>query len=486
MKRSSQVLAAAFVGWAAVTCLAQQPLGSGFTYQGQLKENGEPVDGNVNLALFLYNAATGGMQVGSPVIVSNQSVENGLFTAVLNAAGQFGPSAFTGERRWLEIWVNGVPLTPRQELTPTPYALYAARPWQTSSADVFYSAGNVGIGTSSPQARLHVVEGTTGTGLIVPGLRVFQNTTSPNLAGGYSGNTVTTGVYGATISGGGGEFFPGAGSPFPNRVFDRYCTVGGGVDNWAGLDDGDPESSGHGTVGGGAQNRASGTMCTVAGGWSNSATGQYATVGGGSLNMATGNYSTVPGGLLNTAQARYSFAAGIRAKALHDASFVWGDDSISADIVSTANNQWTARCAGGVRFFSNSDATTGVVLNPGSGSWSSASDRDFKENFTAVDPGDILERVVTLPISMWNYKSQEAAIRHIGPMAQDFHAAFGIGEDDRHISTVDADGVALAAVQGLYRLVQERDAEIVELNARLSTLESLVEQLLSQQVGGAK
>ncbi len=65
----------------------------------------------------------------------------------------------------------------------------------------------------------------------------------------------------------------------------------------------------------------------------------------------------------------------------------------------------------------------------------------------------------------WNYRSQDAAIRHIGPVAQDFYAAFGVGEDDRHISTIDADGVALAAIQGLYQVVQQKETRIADLGS---------------------
>ncbi len=70
--------------------------------------------------------------------------------------------------------------------------------------------------------------------------------------------------------------------------------------------------------------------------------------------------------------------------------------------------------------------------------------------------------------------TREGSARHIGPMAQDFHAAFGVGEDDRYISTVDASGVALAAIQGLSQILQDKDAEIHELNARLSSLEKTI------------
>ena len=83
----------------------------------------------------------------------------------------------------------------------------------------------------------------------------------------------------------------------------------------------------------------------------------------------------------------------------------------------------------------------------------------------------------------WNYKSQDPSIRHVGPMAQDFYAAFGVGEDEKHITTIDADGVALAAIQGLYRLAQEKDREIGDLKARLTVLEVLVEQLARSDEG---
>jgi hypothetical protein len=92
------------------------------------------------------------------------------------------------------------------------------------------------------------------------------------------------------------------------------------------------------------------------------------------------------------------------------------------------------------------------------------SDRNAKANFSAVDGQTVLSRLAALPIATWNYKAQPDSIRHMGPTAQDFSAAFGLGEDDRHISTVDAQGVALAAIQALYQTV-------VELRSRLAQLE---------------
>lgn len=109
----------------------------------------------------------------------------------------------------------------------------------------------------------------------------------------------------------------------------------------------------------------------------------------------------------------------------------------------------------------------GARLTAG-GTWTNGSSRLFKEGFAAIDVGSVLERVVSMPITRWTYRnSSEGA--HIGPMAEDFKAAFDLGSDDQHIATVDADGVALAAIQGLN---EKLEAENAELKARLAAIES--------------
>lgn len=84
-----------------------------------------------------------------------------------------------------------------------------------------------------------------------------------------------------------------------------------------------------------------------------------------------------------------------------------------------------------------------------------------------VDGHDILERVAAIPVSTWSYLWDEGSVSHIGPMAQDFYAAFGLGVDDRHINPADGQGVALAAIQALYELVRRQGDEIAELRARV-------------------
>ena len=183
------------------------------------------------------------------------------------------------------------------------------------------------------------------------------------------------------------------------------------------------------------------------------------------MNSASASYSIVAGGISSHAAAGYSMAAGRRAKANHIGSFVWGD-SVNADKASSTNDEFNVYASGGARFFSNSSATTGVILAPGGGSWTAVSDQNAKENFASVDGRDVLERLMEIPISTWNYKSQDDGIRHMGPMAQDFWAAFELGLGDKSIATIDPDGVALAAIQGMYALFVERIAELEERLAK--------------------
>lgn len=307
-------------------------------------------------------------------------------------------------------------------------------------------------------------------------------------------NNVASGGY--TVMGGGFQNDVwGTGSVITggnlNFVTDDYGTIGGGQSNQAGNNAGATTDTMYATVSGGYQNRAtgnetaigggtlniaSGSTATVAGGYSNQATGWNASVGGGGNNLASGTGATIPGGTQNEASGVDSFAAGMQARALHHGAFVWAD-RIGGSFSSTADNQFSVRAGGGVRIYTNSAGLSGVTLASGSGSWASVSDRNVKENVTPVSPQAVLQSVAALPISTWNYIAQGADVQHIGPMAQDFYAAFGTGEDDRHISTIDADGVALAAIQGLYQEVQDKDRRIADLETENAALKSRLDDL---------
>ncbi len=113
-------------------------------------------------------------------------------------------------------------------------------------------------------------------------------------------------------------------------------------------------------------------------------------------------------------------------------------------------------------------------------------DRNAKTDFAPVDPRAVLDKVATLPVQTWRYKTENEGTRHLGPVAQDFHAAFGLGADDRHITTVDEGGVALAAIQGLHEEVKEKDAKIQALEKDVAELKSLVKTLLQKTNEGGQ
>jgi len=252
-------------------------------------------------------------------------------------------------------------------------------------------------------------------------------------------------------------------------------TIGGGNSNTA--------IGTSATVSGGYVNLASNSFATVGGGNNNAASGVGATTAGGSANIASGVAATISGGFNNTALGDYSFASGRYARANHAGTFVWGDNTL-ADIASTGANQFIVRASGGVWFGTNNSPTftgflntsTGAYLSNG-GTWTNSTDRNKKANFAAVDPQTVLQSVVNLPISSWNYTTQDASIRHIGPMAQDFSAAFAVGEDNTHISTIDSEGVALAAIQGLYQVTQDQKTQLQLKDQQITSLETQLDDL---------
>jgi hypothetical protein len=144
------------------------------------------------------------------------------------------------------------------------------------------------------------------------------------------------------------------------------------------------------------------------------------------------------------------------------------------------------RSTGGARFVTAVDTATGavlsgVVLAPGGTSWATISDRNAKKDFAPVNPETILNKLAAVPVEQWHYKWEDAETTpNIGPMAQDFIHAFYPGRNDKSITTLEFDGVELAAIQGLNQKLTEqlqtKDAEIENLKTRLEKLERIVEQ----------
>jgi hypothetical protein len=368
-----------------------------------------------------------------------------------------------------------------------PYATVGGGSYNTASGPYATVGGGGGLLTFSwaglpyPYTYMKLTPNVaSATGATVGGGGYNRATGAMSTVGGGIGNLVTG--KGSTVGGGGGYEFnipyggPGGSISFnPNVVWGAYSTVSGGAGNWV--------YGNFSTIGGGGKpvdgdfyydaNIAYGDYSTVSGGMGNRV-GDFSTVGGGRRNTATGKHAAIPGGRDNAATGDFSFAAGRRSKADHDGAFVWGD-SFDADKTSSAPDEFNVYASGGARIFSNTTATSGVLLAPGGNSWSAVSDRSVKEHLEPVDTRAVLDAVASLPITTWNYKSQDDAVRHMGPMAQDFHAAFGLGVSDKLIDTIDPDGVALAAIQGLKA---EKDEEITRLRAELEALKAQLAELL--------
>ncbi len=311
-----------------------------------------------------------------------------------------------------------------------------------------------------------------------------QATASYAAVGAGQGN-LASGASSVVAGGGGNESSGGqaaVGGGFGNTAAGFAAVVGGGFWNTASGDTatvagGILNSAGNtvAAIGGGSNNTASGQGATIGGGAWNYARGQYSVVGGGGSelqsdsNSARGSASVILGGRRNETSGVLAIAAGYRAKANHSGSFVWADN-LSSDFASTTTNQFNIRASGGTRIFSNSGLTAGVTLAAGGNAWVGVSDSTKKRNIRSTDTKDVLDKLASLPIKDWEYKSETAGTEHMGPMAQDFWKAYHLGSDSLGIATNDADGVLFAAVQELAKQSDKQQAEIAELRAMVETL----------------
>jgi hypothetical protein len=171
-------------------------------------------------------------------------------------------------------------------------------------------------------------------------------------------------------------------------------------------------------------------------------------------------------------------------------------DSSPFDFHSTAANQFAARVTGGVRFVTAIDmagapAWTCGVSGGAGGSWGCSSDREAKTDLIPLDGVAVLDRLAALPVYQWVAKDYSRRTPHAGPTAQDFMAAFGLGDNDKMIGFADAQGVAFAAIQGLNakfeQVVQAKDAALAALKTEsdaqkqeIAELRRAVEALLTQ------
>lgn len=183
--------------------------------------------------------------------------------------------------------------------------------------------------------------------------------------------------------------------------------------------------------------------------------------------------------------------------------FTW-DDAQSGSSSSTIihalvgaepEGYFVVRSPGGFRFITTAttdnpspspdslSSTNGAILPAGASAWQALSDSNAKTDVSTIDHREVLKKVSGLPLSAWRYK-HESGRDHLGPMAQDFRAVFGLGFDDKHISTVDTDGVALSALKGLIEELRERKQRSAEQARRLTELKAELHTLTEKVCSG--
>jgi len=399
------------------------------------------------------------------------------------------------------------------------------------------------VGTNSDHSviagGLYNFIGTNSSGSTVSGgvSNLISNGTFFGTIGGGTNNFVN-GIDG-TVAGGeensASAFRDVVGGGLQNTASGGISTVAGGWTNVA--------SGNAAFIGGGSHNVATALGAVVAGGVLNQATNGYATVPGGAENVAGGLYSFAAG-LQAQALHQGSFVwsdssggafssvtndefavranGGVRIvadKGIHlnaaDRPIIVRDwdvfttnaPSYKAGIgrwglfmepsmltIGIPSNDVSPRFFQVAKYSTNGNFTTLVLVDQAGDLFATnnvfakgvqlTSDRNAKEHFTSLNPESVLAKVAAMPVTQWNYKSDSADDRHIGPVAQDFHKAFGLnGDDDKHISAVDESGVALAAIQGLNQEVgglktenTELKQQLAEMKQQLATLEKLVQE----------
>jgi trimeric autotransporter adhesin len=223
---------------------------------------------------------------------------------------------------------------------------------------------------------------------------------------------------------------------------------------------------------------ATGYNATASG---NSSTAMGAVTTASGTNSTAMGYLTTASGLYSTAMGRYASTAGFMG------AFVYGDASTTTVLSATATNQFSVRAAGGIRLFTNSAQTAGMTLAAGGSSWTTVSDRARKHDFGVVDGEDLLARIRGIPVMSWRYIAEEdATVRHIGPMAQDWDAALPeLGGTGLTINMSDLDGVNLAAIQALeFRSAAQAEqiaAQKEQITAQKDEITAQREEIVTQR-----
>lgn len=438
-------------------CTQEARPSTAITYQGQLRSasGNASIISKVDVQFRLFDALTGGTQIGPRLQADAVELRAGRFAATLD----FGVPVLTGPARWLEIAVKGpgdaefTTITPRQLLTRPKYSVMDGA---SESAQIPGPQGEPG--PAGPQ-------GERGP----PGLPGPQGPAGPQGQIGPKGEAGPRGSQGE----------PGA-SPF-NLTADVVSLATGRV-----------------IIGGSAEHasdrhtfaihsESATTLFATNGAWGGNAIGAEISAGTGrAVQARTSSHDNGSVAIAGVATATQGVVSGVRGESASAAGFGISAVNTSSEggiglYASTASPTGRAiSTLGGVHIdnrTAKSSVADAIIIEGKDGraaaltsdlSWyaygfNTVSDVNVKENFQPVDSDAILQRLRAIPITQWSYRGDSA--RHVGPMAQDFHASFGVGHDERSISNIDAQGVTLAAIQAL----ANRQDELVQARA-LSSL----------------
>jgi hypothetical protein len=503
--------------------------GTAFTYQGRLNDGANPANGSYDFRFVLFPTNNAGLAASTVLTNTAVPVTNGLFTTTLD----FGAGIFSGASYWLDISVrtNGsaafMNLSPRQPLTPTPYASFANTASNVTGVippaslpavlntlsqpggNNFFAgnrAGNPDVtgGDNAAFGNIALSSDTTGAENTAAGVEALLSNTT--------GNNNTASGYGALFSNTEGDDNTADGyeALFVNTTGHENTANGANalLNNTTGNDN---TASGYQALvfnSTGSDNTASGSGALYANttGYDNTAIGDaalacntegYENTAAGEEALyynTTGNYNTAAGDLAllfnttgndNTAVGYEALSQNTTGKNNTAIGYSAGDNLTSGDNNIYLGNAGNFSESGIIRIGTSGKQTATYLAGAAyATSFNLSSDRKAKADFAPVNAQTVLAKVAALPITEWNYKTDTQGQKHLGPMAQDFHAAFDLnGADDTHISVVDEGGVALAAIQGLNEKVQEqsaqmknKDAEIQALKQRLDRLEKMISE----------
>lgn len=484
-----------------VPSLAQTPLGTAYTYQGQLQSSGSPANGSYNLVFKLWNdpsLSAPANQVGPTLTFDGVGgnpppvvVANGLFTQQLD----FGAGAFDGNKRWLEITVGGTTLSPRQELTATPYARFSAAPWATNGNHISNTnSANVGVGTPSPASKLDVAGTVQATGL--------KLTTSPTAGHVLTSDASGNGTWQAPT--GGGFALPYSGSANSSTVFSLTNTSAGGGSTCASFQCTDGGSAA--TYGvqassfssNGVGVKAYGSIGVLADGSGSSGYAGYFRTGQNYFENNVGIGTTSPGNSLTIAGAN-NFGAGGASIYVTNTTAFSGRTYLVGSTTGGLFQIGDVTAGLATRLVVDASGNVGIgTVSPGqklqvagnicaSGTISVCSDGRFKKNVTELT--DALDLVMQLRGVTFDWKREDfadhqfAAGRQVGFIAQEVERVLPqvVSQGSDGYLSVDYGRLMPALVEAVKELKREQDGEMkslraenADLKARLDRLEALM------------